>query len=162
MTVIAVVGPSEADAATLEGAEVVGRAVAAGGADLVCGGLDGVMHAACRGAKAAGGRTIGVLPGGERGEANPHVDVAVPTGLGEARNAVVVRAADAVVAVAGGWGTLSEVALAAKIGRPVVGLGTWGLQPPDGSPDPLARADEPAAAVAMALAAAEGGPAPGR
>jgi uncharacterized protein (TIGR00725 family) len=101
-----------------------------------------------------GGCTIGILPGGERAEANPHVDVAVPTGLGEARNAVVVRTADAVVAVSGGWGTLSEIALAAKLGRPVVGVGTWRLQLPDGSADALHRSDDAAFAVTLAMRAA--------
>lgn len=100
-SVIAVVGPGEAGTATCDRAEIVGRAVATAGADLVCGGLGGVMEAACRGARSAGGRTIGILPGGERAEANPYVDVVIPTGLGEARNAVVVRAADALIRAAG-------------------------------------------------------------
>lgn len=152
-TVIAVVGPGEADAATCDRAEIVGGAIAAAGADLVCGGLGGVMEAACRGAKATGGRTIGILPSGDRAEANPAVDVAVPTGLGEARNAVVVRTADALIAVAGGWGTLSELALGVKLARPVVGVGTWRLRLPDGSEDALARTDDPAAAVTLALGA---------
>jgi uncharacterized protein (TIGR00725 family) len=95
---------------------------------LVCGGLGGVMEAACRGAKGAGGTTIGILPGSERAAANAFVDVAVPTGLGEARNALVVRAADAVIAVGGGYGTLSEIALALKAGKPVVGLGSWDIE----------------------------------
>jgi uncharacterized protein (TIGR00725 family) len=85
------------------------------------------MEAACRGAKRAGGTTLGILPGLDRGQANPHVDVAVPTGLGEARNALIVRAADALVAVGGGYGTLSEIALALRGGKPVVGLGTWDI-----------------------------------
>jgi uncharacterized protein (TIGR00725 family) len=95
---------------------------------LVCGGLGGVMEAACRGAKEAGATTLGILPGTDRAAANPFVDVAVPTGLGEARNALVVRAADALVAVGGGYGTLSEVALALKAGKRVVGLGTWDVE----------------------------------
>ena len=81
---------------------------------IVCGGLGGVMEAACRGAKEAGGTTVGILPGADRAAANPFVDVAIPTGLGEARNALVVRAADAVIAIGGGYGTLSEIALALK------------------------------------------------
>jgi uncharacterized protein (TIGR00725 family) len=92
---------------------------------LVCGGLGGVMEAACRGAKGSGGLTVGILPGADRAAANPFVDVAIPTGLGEARNALVVRAADAVIAIGGGYGTLSEIALALRAGKPVVGLGTW-------------------------------------
>lgn len=151
--VVAVVGPGDADEVTLDRAAAAGAAVGEAGADLVCGGLGGVMAAACRGAKSVGGRTIGILPGADRAEANPDVDVVVPTGLGEARNAVVVRAADVVVAVAGGWGTLSEIALAVRMGRPVVGVGTWQLRPPDGSPDPLLRSDESHEAVTMALRA---------
>jgi uncharacterized protein (TIGR00725 family) len=86
------------------------------------------MEAACRGAKEAGGTTLGILPGSDRSAANAYVDVAVPTGLGEARNALVVRAADAVVAIAGGYGTLSEIALALKAGKRVVGIGTWDIE----------------------------------
>jgi uncharacterized protein (TIGR00725 family) len=99
--------------------------VAEAGAGLVCGGLGGVMEAACRGARSRGGLTLGLLPGVDRDAANGWVIVAVPTGLGEARNALIVRAADAVVAVGGGWGTMSEIALAVKAGVPVVGVGTW-------------------------------------
>jgi uncharacterized protein (TIGR00725 family) len=106
-------------------AESVGRELGARGAVVVCGGLGGAMEAACRGAKDAGGTTVGLLPGLDRRDANPYVDVAVPTGLGEARNALVVRAADALVAVGGGYGTLSEIGLALRAGKRVVGLGTW-------------------------------------
>src|SRR5581483_3976079 len=124
---VAVVGPGEGAAAPdqLEAAEEVGRLLAAAGAVVVCGGLGGAMEAACRGAKSAGGTTLGILPGRDRAGANRFVDLAVATGLGEARNALVVRAADALVAVGGGYGTLSEIALALKAGTPVVGLGTW-------------------------------------
>jgi uncharacterized protein (TIGR00725 family) len=106
-------------------AEAVGRGLAAGGAVVVCGGLGGAMEAACRGAKEAGGTTVGLLPGLDRRDANPYVDVTVPTGLGEARNALVVRAADALIAVGGGYGTLSEIGLALRTGKRVVGLATW-------------------------------------
>ncbi len=123
--VVAVVGSGEADRQLEVVAERVGARVAGRGAVLVCGGLGGVMAAACRGAKGAGGTTVGVLPGPDRSAANPFVDVAVATGLGEARNTVVVRTADVVVAVGGGYGTLSEIGFALKLGRPVVGLGTW-------------------------------------
>ena len=122
---IAVVGPGEAHAEQLSAAEEAGAAIAEAGAGLVCGGLGGVMEAACRGARSRGGLTLGLLPGVDREAANGWVMVAVPTGLGEARNALVVRAADAVVAIGGGWGTLSEIALALKTGVPVVGLDTW-------------------------------------
>ena len=109
-------------------AEAVGRELAARGAVVVCGGLGGVMEAACRGAKDAGGHTVGILPGSDRAAANPFVDTAVPTGLGEARNALVVRAADALIAVGGGYGTLSEIALALKAGKRVVGLDSWDIE----------------------------------
>jgi uncharacterized protein (TIGR00725 family) len=149
---IAVIGAGDdAPAAVLTAAEAVGQAIARAGAVLVCGGRGGVMEAACRGARAEGGLTIGILPGLERADANPYVEVAIPTGLGEARNALVVRAADAVVAVHGGYGTLSEIALALVAGTPVVGIGTWELQR-DGRPDQgIERADDPVGAVARAL-----------
>jgi uncharacterized protein (TIGR00725 family) len=122
-----VCGGSGAPAAELELAEAVGRALAGRGAVVVCGGLGGVMEAACRGAKSAGGATLGILPGLDRADANDFVDIAVPTGLGEARNTLVVRAADALVAVGGEWGTLSEIAFALKVGKRVVGLRTFEL-----------------------------------
>ena len=108
---------------------------------LVCGGLGGVMEAACRGAKEAGATTVGILPGTDRAAANPFVDVAVPTGLGEARNALVVRAADALVAVGGGHGTLSEIALALKAGKRVVGLGTWDIEGVEAAGSPEAAVE---------------------
>jgi uncharacterized protein (TIGR00725 family) len=147
---IAVVGPGEATDDELTAAEAVGRGLAERGAVLVCGGLGGVMTGACRGAKAAGGTTVGILPGNERAAANEWVDVAVSTGLGEARNALVVRAADAVVAVGGGYGTLSEIALALKAGKPVIGVDTWTL---GRDPDPIMRSRDPDEAAAMALGA---------
>src|SRR3954469_23483518 len=134
---VAVVGPGEAEPDEIAAAERVGAELARGGAVVVCGGLGGVMEAACRGAKNAGGTTLGILPGSDRAAANDWVDVAVPTGLGEARNALVVRAADSVVAVAGGYGTLSEIALALKAGKTVVGVGTWEL---GRDSDPITRA----------------------
>ncbi len=125
-------------------AEAVGAELARRGAVVVTGGLGGVMEAACRGAKEAGGTTVGILPGLDRSAANPYVDVAIATGLGEARNALVVRSADVVVAVGGGYGTLSEIGLALKIGKRVVGLGTWEI-------DGVLVVDGPEAAVAEAL-----------
>src|SRR3954471_17451301 len=125
---VAVVGAGASSADEERTAEEVGRRLAEAGAVVVCGGLSGVMEAACRGAKAAGGTTVGILPGSSRAEANEFVDVAVATGLGEARNALVVRAADALVAIGGEHGTLSEIALALKVGKPVVGLETWDLK----------------------------------
>ena len=147
---VAVIGPGRATEAQEADAEAIGGGLAAAGVIVVCGGLGGVMAAACRGAKEAGGTTVGLLPGSDRDAANPWVDVAVPTGLGEARNALVVRAADAVVAVGGEYGTLSEIAFALKAGKPVVGLGTWPL---DREPDPVRRAAGAAEAVTLALAA---------
>jgi len=125
-------------------AEEVGRGLASRGCIVVCGGLGGVMAAACRGAKEAGGTTVGILPGGDRGAANRWIDVALPSGLGEARNALVVRAADALVAVGGGFGTLSEIALALKAGKRVVGLDTWKV-------DGIVRASSAQEAVEVAL-----------
>jgi uncharacterized protein (TIGR00725 family) len=151
---IAVVGPGEASPAELAAAEEAGAAVADAGAGLVCGGLGGVMEAACRGARSRGGLTVGLLPGVERDAANGWVIVALPTGLGEARNALIVRAADAVVAIGGGWGTLSEIALALKAGVPVVGLATW--EPSlAGEPDGVVAATGPREAVAEALRLAD-------
>ena len=119
---VAVVGGSTCTGTEAEWAAAVGRLVAERGAILVCGGLGGVMEAAARGAKQAGGLTIGILPGDDPGAANPHIDVAIATGMGEMRNALIVRAAGAVIAIGGGWGTLSEIALARRIETPVVGL----------------------------------------
>ncbi|MEA2376438.1 MAG: hypothetical protein QOD13_345 [Thermoleophilaceae bacterium] len=138
---MAVVGPGDAPAAAAAG---VGRLVAERGAVLVCGGLGGAMEAACRGAKQAEGVTVGILPGSDRSDANPYVDVALPTGLGEARNALVVRAADVVIAIGGGYGTLSEIALALKAGKRVIGLDTWDIEG-------VERASDAEAAVAAAL-----------
>jgi uncharacterized protein (TIGR00725 family) len=135
---IAVIGPGrDASAEELAAAEEAGAAIADGGATLVCGGLGGVMEAACRGARSRGGLTVGLLPGTDRSDANGWVVMALPTGLGEGRNALVVRAADAVVAIGGGWGTLSEIALALRADVPVLGVRTW----------ELARGGEPVAGV---------------
>jgi uncharacterized protein (TIGR00725 family) len=141
---IAVVGPSDASERDLHDAESVGRALALGGATVLTGGLGGVMAAACRGAAGAGGVTVGILPGLERHAANEWVAVAIPTGLGELRNGLLVRSADVVVAVGGAYGTLSEVALALKTGVRVVGLRTWAI-------DGIDHVDSAAAAAARAL-----------
>ncbi|MCI0432189.1 MAG: TIGR00725 family protein [Gemmatimonadetes bacterium] len=148
---IAVCGASRADAELAALAENVGRDIAAAGAVLVCGGLGGVMEAAARGARQAGGLTIGVLPGTDSSEANSWITLPLPTGMGEARNVLVVRFADAVIAVGGEWGTLSEIAFAARIGTPVVLL-RHELAPGL----PLERATSAADAVARALALARG------
>ena len=127
MAIIAVCGPGAPDAGprALADAEAAGRAIAQAGATLICGGLGGAMEAACRGAVQAGGVTVGLLPGEDHRAANRWVTVPLATGVGELRNGLIVRAAQAVVAIHGGWGTLSEVALARKIGRPVVAVGDW-------------------------------------
>ncbi len=103
----------------------VGSLLARRGAVLICGGLGGVMEASCKGAKEAGGTTIGILPGPFRGDANPFVDHAIATDMGQARNAVIVRTADAVIAVGGEYGTLSEIAMALKMGKKVVAISSW-------------------------------------
>jgi len=125
---ISVIGGSAPPEWALEAAYEVGRLIAQRGAILVCGGLGGVMESACRGAKSAGGVTVGILPTSNRADANPFVDIAIPTGLGVARNLLVVRSGDAVIAVDGAWGTLSEIALAKNIGRTVIGLGSFQLE----------------------------------
>ena len=131
----------------------MGRALAERGAVLVCGGRGGAMEAACRGAKSAGGTTVGILPGPDRSAANEFVDVAVATGLGEARNAVVVRTADALIAVGGAYGTLSEIALALAAGKRVVGLGTWSLATARGPDEAIELATSAKDAVERALTA---------
>ena len=141
---VAVIGGAEAGAEVERDAETIGRELAAAGAIVVTGGRGGVMAAASRGAASADGICVGILPGTERGEANEWVTVAIPTGLGELRNGLVVRAADVVVALGGAYGTLSEIALALRAGTPVVGLETWEIHG-------VERADSATAAVARAL-----------
>jgi uncharacterized protein (TIGR00725 family) len=150
---IAVVGAGNASADEERAAEAVGHGLAEAGAIVVSGGRGGVMEAACRGAKSAGGTTLGILPGERRDEANPYVDVAVATGLGELRNGLVVRASDGLVAVGGAFGTLSEIALALVAGKPVVALGGWELARAGEQVDAVVRADSPQDAVARVLAA---------
>lgn len=126
---IAVVGAGDDVAPQLlTVAQAVGGELARRGAVVVTGGLGGVMEAACRGARTAGGTTLAILPGDDRAAANDYVDVAVATGMGELRNGLVVRSADALVAIGGGPGTLSEIALALKAGKPVAGIRTWEIE----------------------------------
>lgn len=155
--IVAVIGDGQCDATTAAEAEAVGRVLAQAGAILVCGGLGGVMEAACRGAKSVGGITVGILPGLDRRAANAYVDIPVVTGMGQARNLIVVRTAQAVVAVHGGYGTLSEIAHALKVGLPVVGLGTWELGKPGEHVDVIHRADEPEEAAELAIQLAQQG-----
>ncbi len=126
---IAVIGAADCDAGTAELAHEVGRLLALAGCTLLTGGLGGVMEAASRGAAEAGGLVVGVLPGASPGEANPHVSIAVATGTGDARNAVLANSAEAFVAVSGSYGTLSEIAFALKRGKCVVSLGSWDIDP---------------------------------
>lgn len=141
---VALAGPSAPSAGELRAAEEVGRALARAGAVLLTGGLGGAMEAACRGAAQAGGLTVGLLPGADRAAANPHVAIAIATGLGELRNGLLVRAADVLIAVGGGYGTLSEIALALRVGVPAIGLHSWEISG-------LEQASSPADAVARAL-----------
>jgi uncharacterized protein (TIGR00725 family) len=152
---IAVVGPSEADEDTCALAAQVGRLLAQRGAVVVCGGQGGVMEAAAMGASQASGSILGILPGRDRAQANQYVTTAVATGLGELRNGLVVRASDALVAVGGSWGTLSEVALALRQGMPVVSLHGWSIVDDAGAAvTGTIAASSPAEAVDTVLARA--------
>jgi uncharacterized protein (TIGR00725 family) len=151
-TQIAVVGTSEATAEAATTAEAIGASLASAGATVICGGLGGVMAAACRGAKSVGGTTVGILPGPDGRAANPWVDVVIATGLGEARNALVVSSAAVVIAVDGEYGTLSEIALALRARIPVIGVGTWSFTRPDGERDSgVVVVDDPHEAAALAI-----------
>ena len=150
MAYVGVVGPSDASADEVADAVAVGLGLAERGHVVVCGGLGGVMEAVSRGAAEAGGVVVGLLPGPSRADANPHVTVAIPTGLGELRNGLLVRSSEVVVSVGGSWGTLSEVALAVRTGVPVVALGGWRITDDDG-PMPL-----DVSSAAEALAAVDG------
>jgi len=151
---VAVVGGGEAGTDALDVAQEVGRHLAKRGAVVVCGGLGGVMEAVCRGAKLEGGTTVGILPTEDRGNANQYVDIAIATGMGGARNALVVRAADVLIAIDGEFGTLSEIALALRTGTPVVGIDTWELSIGGEVADAILRINDPVAAVEAALALA--------
>jgi uncharacterized protein (TIGR00725 family) len=154
---IAVIGAGGAEPGSeiWELAEAVGRGLGEAGVVLVCGGRGGVMEAACRGAAAAGGETIGILPGYDLGEANRYCSRVIATGVGHARNLAVVGSGEVVIAVGGEWGTLSEIGLARAIGRTVVALRSWtlgGRERMEGAPG-IEPAETPEAAVATALAA---------
>ena len=152
---VGVVGPDPAPENVAAQAEEVGRLLAEAGAVLVCGGLGGVMEAAARGAAAEGGTSVGLLPGLSRGAANPHLTLSIPTGMGEMRNVLVVRASDAIIALAGEFGTLSEIAFALKTGVPVVGLETWELAKAGKRVEPFLLAGSPEEAVREALRLAD-------
>ena len=148
-TFIGVIGAGDCSEDICELAEKVGEWIAQAGAVLVCGGLGGVMEAAAKGAKKQGGITVGILPGVDKAQANPYIDFPVVTGLGEGRNLLVIRNSDVLIAFPGKFGTLSEIAFALKIGKPVVGLSTWNVS------GEIIKATNAQEAVSMALDRAE-------
>lgn len=143
--VIAVIGGRRADKVLLAAAEEAGRLIAKKGAILVCGGLGGVMEAASRGVKSGGGLTIGILPQDHKRDVNEYIDVPIVTGLGIGRNVIIARTADALIAVGGEYGTLSEIAFALQMEKPVVGIGTWdikGIIPAENAEDAVIKVFE--------------------
>ena len=153
--VIAVVGDSSCSPEEAKLAETVGELLAQQHVTVVCGGLGGVMEAVCRGAKSKGGLTVGILPGQDPCTANPWVDVPVVTGMGEARNVAVVKSAQAVIAIGGSYGTLSEISYALKSGIPVIGLNTWSLSRNGRDDDSIVRVQSAVEAVNKAISLAE-------
>ena len=153
---VAVIGSGVKDAGLAPLAEETGRLLAEAGATVICGGLGGVMEAVARGASQAGGTVIGILPGADPADANPHCTHVLAAATGKARNLAVVASADAVIAIGGEWGTLSEIAHARAFGRPVVALRSWSVKPaaPLAGGDGIELAAEPAGAVESALTAA--------
>ncbi len=152
--IIAVIGAGSPSEEVSRMAEQVGAELAMRGATVICGGLGGVMEAVCRGAKSKGGATVGVLPGSDPNEANPWVDVPICTGLGHARNVIIVKTGRAVIAVGGAYGTLSEIGHALAEQTPVVGLNTWELSRGGVAESSILMADDPADAVDKAMNAA--------
>ena len=148
---IAVIGGGEPSAEEAKMAEEIGRQLAKQDAVLVCGGLGGIMEAACRGAQSEGGLTIGILPGESRRAANSYVQIPIVTGMGYARNVVVVKSAQAVIAIGGSYGTLSEISHALQSGIPVIGLKTWSLSRNDQQDSSIIPAENPVDAVTEAL-----------
>lgn len=151
---ISVVGGDTAPPDVLTQAEELGRELAHRGCTVVCGGRGGVMEAVCRGARSEGGHTIGILPGADHGDMNSYVEFPIVTGMGYARNVAVVLTGEAVIAVDGAYGTLSEIAHALAHGRPVVGLHTWSFKNEDTDDRAIIRASDPQDAVEKAIAAA--------
>ena len=149
--IIAVIGGKQPSPQEAELAEEVGRKLAIKGAILVCGGLGGVMEAACKGAQSEGGVTIGILPGESRQAANPYVQIPIVTGIGYARNLVVVKSSQAVIAIGGSYGTLSEISHALQSGIPVIGLNTWSLFRNGQQDNSIILAQNPTEAVNKAL-----------
>jgi uncharacterized protein (TIGR00725 family) len=153
--VIAVIGDSSCSPEEARLAETVGELLAQQRVTVICGGLGGVMEAVCRGAKSKGGLTVGILPGQDPCAANPWVDIPVVTGMGEARNVAVVKSAQAVIAVGGRYGTLTEIAYALKSGIPVIGLNTWSLSRNGREDDSIVRVQAAAEAVTKAISSAK-------
>jgi uncharacterized protein (TIGR00725 family) len=148
---IGVMGPGSCDAELWDRAHETGRRIASAGAILVCGGRGGVMEAAAAGARQAGGVTVGILPGEDASDANPYIDIPIVTGMGNARNAINVLTSQAIIAIGGAYGTLSEIALALKCGIPVVLLSSWKLEPSEGKLPEIPEASTPEEAVKLAL-----------
>lgn len=150
--IIGVIGASRPDRRTYELAEEVGKEIAKRGAAVLCGGLGGVMEAVCKGARSEGGLTIGIIPSDFRDDANKYVQIPIVTGMGIGRNVMLVKSADALIAVGGGFGTLSEIAHALNMGKTVIGLDTWKLERAYDKPIPgLASAGDPKEAVNLAM-----------
>ncbi len=146
---IGVIGTSEPDARLYRIAEEVGREIARRDGVLICGGLGGVMEAAAKGAQQKGGLTIGILPTEDTSLANPYIDIPIATGIGEARNIIIVRSAEALIAIGKGFGTLSEISFALKMKKPLVGIETWDVS------SQILSADKPSEAVEKAIKLAE-------
>ncbi len=155
--IVAVIGNAYCSAEEANLAETVGKLLAQRGAIIICGGLGGVMEAVCRGAKLKGGMTIGILPGEDSSAANPYIDIPIVTGVGYARNMAVVKSAQAVIAIGGNYGTLSEIAYALKRGTPVIGLNTWSLSRNGQQHDPVIKVDTAIEAVDKAVSLAKKG-----
>lgn len=151
---ISVIGGSQCNIEAFNHAYEVGKAIAEHNAILVCGGLTGVMEAACKGAKDAGGTTIGILPGDNENSANKYVDIKIPTGMGYARNIIVVKTGHAIIAIDGSFGTLSEIAYALSFNIPIIGLNTWKIEPyceDEDSKQKIIIAETPKKAVELAI-----------
>lgn len=148
--IIAVIGTGELSSKVEKIAEEVGAEIAKKGAILINGGLGGVMEASAKGAKRCGGTTIGILPGMYASDANPYIDIALPAGIGDMRNIMIVRSANAIIAINGSYGTLSELAIALKIGKPVIGIDTWNVS------ENIIKVNNPIEAVSEAIDAISG------
>jgi uncharacterized protein (TIGR00725 family) len=153
--IIAVIGNSSCSPEEAKLAETVGELLAQQGVTIICGGLTGVMEAVCRGAKSKGGLTVGILPGQDSSAANPWVDIPVVTSIGEARNVAVVKSAQAVIAIGGSYGTLSEIAYALKSKIPIIGLNTWSLSRNGREDDSIIRVQSATEAVDKAISLAK-------